>query len=303
MSCFSCQTCRMIGIVKHTDHKLWCEDTIEARPSTLFETGEEIFEDLTSAMMTTTSSAVEETPAGEGNGEGDRTPPSFPSQPLNLLPTNYRPATVLIMGDSFVRRLRDYATRRFGPYNNLGLDYNVAMVNWYGIGGMTIHGFRLNHMESVYNIRPDVAMIHLGSNDLCCPRRSALDAGEEMEDLVHDLMDMGVHQVIISQVVFRKGRGIPNHTRDYNRKVTVFNFYNKLAYNPNQSSRARFWYHRGLWNQQFTTLLHDSVHLNARGSKHFLRSVRGGIIQGINRARPNLVIPPLQGTRPVVTSW
>ena len=46
----------------------------------------------------------------------------YPSRPLNLLQNQYIAATVLILGDSFIRRISDYANRCYGPYNNLEFD-------------------------------------------------------------------------------------------------------------------------------------------------------------------------------------
>ena len=302
----------MIGIVRCTDHL----STIDAEDN--HATSSALNDDNLVAVYATNSTvdapsvpavADSSTVSGEAEAVGGESSSDNTVNPPRLLVVNqhlFRPATVLILGDSFIRRVKEYSYRTFGPYSNLGFHYNVANVCWYGIGGLTLTGLRNNHMHAIYDSRPDVVFIHLGSNDLTCPHADPLDLGFMLEELVNDLFDSHVKQVIVSQMLFRNRRGVPVRmsTDDYNRRITLFNHFNKLTFNVNTCPAARFWFHIGLWNQQVTTLAHDGVHLNARGNKNFLRSIRGAVIQGVSRARPNLTLPQVTAPYvPAIREW
>ena len=58
----------------------------------------------------------------------------------------YRPATVLILGDSFIKRLQCYSFNKFGQYDNLGLHYQMANVQWHGVSGLTLRKLQEDHM-------------------------------------------------------------------------------------------------------------------------------------------------------------
>ena len=148
------------------------------------------------------------------------------------------------------------------------------------------------------NVKPDVVYVHLGGNDLTKSHSTAHDIGEEMEDLVDDLLDMNIPQVVVSQMLFRYNRdSMQVSPRLYNMRVTDFNRYNRVSYSPNvpQNNSVRYWFHHGLWNKKYSTIGPDGVHLNSRGSKNFLRSIRGACMQAVSRVRPQLRVgaPPV----------
>ena len=304
----------MIGIVHATDHQLVPKDPPQTvlnevnilpihEPNNIRENGVD-------EPQTADSTTVMASGSGDGEGNGDENlPPTgganlTAGQSLRSMQHLYRPATILMIGDSYIRRLQDYENRCYGPYANLGFDFPVANVSWLGIGGMTVRRFRVCYMEQVHNVKPDIVFIHLGGNDLCCYYKTPEEVGEETELLVEDLLAMGVLQVVVSQQVFRhRGFARSLSREDYNRKITVLNYFNKITYNPNANPNVRYWYHHGLWNKKYTTLCHDGVHLNSRGSKNFLRSIRGAMLQAVARARPQLALPGFHLARPVVLTW
>ena len=286
----------MIGVVHYTDHDLKDQHKPEEEPPVEATSTTEAVSSGDGHSSTVTSESVQDAASPTvTNAQG-----ASSSVGLNVQNHLFRPATILIVGDSFIRRVKEYATRSFGPYHNLGIDYDIANVVWYGVGGLTIRGHRNNHQEQLFQIRPDIVYIHLGSNDLTCSHTDAEDLGALLEDLVDDFLDGGAKQIVVSQLIFRKKRGLPRSMseEDYNHKISVYNYFNKISYNANASPEVRYWYHRGLWNEKHTSLTHDGVHLNSRGNRNFLRSIRGGILQAINRARPQLRI--LQAPQPVV---
>ena len=268
----------MIGVVHCTDHELSANNKKDVP----------IEEPIANNVVA--AAREEQPPADDGddhNGQGG----AHAMLPMLFQPHLYRPATILVMGDSFVRRLKEFARRKFGENDNLGFQFHMANVSWYGVGGLTIDRFRHHHMQNVFNVRPDILFIQLGSNDLADAHKSPEEVANAMELLVEDFLDAGVHQVIVSQVLFREGRGLPARVHNYNGKVTIFNFMNKLTFNPNYTDVARFWYHKGLWHKRQTTLCHDGVHFNSRGSRNYYRSVRGALMQALTRVRANLARP------------
>ena len=265
----------MIGIVNHTDHELVGHEADEGAAAQAPDREHEAREQVEEVRDQLAQPA---------------------QQPVNLPPSLvvhqhlFRPATILILGDSHVRRLMVYSDKQFGTYDNMGLHFQVANVNWYGIGGLTIERLRSSHYQIVTEVKPDIVYVHIGGNDLSCLYKSPEDVGEALEDLVADLHDSQVKQIVISQQLFRAGRGLPARM-DYNRKVTVYNYFNKITYNANASNIVRYWYHKGLWNRRYTMVDREGVHFNSRGNRLFYRSVRGALLQALARVRPLMAVP------------
>ena len=284
-SSLNLSTVKMIGIVTATDHEL----KVKPKPN-------EEEEESQGANVINAQQAV--VTAGQVIN---------PSLPLNTQHHLYRPATVLMLGDSFVRRLQEFATREYGAYDNLGLHYQVANVFWHGIGGIMVDTLRADRLRQFYSImneiKPDVVFLHIGSNDLTCSRKTPEMVGDSIDQLCGDLMASGVKQLVVSQLAFRKKKGVPRRMDldDYNRRITILNYYNKVYHNPSSTPECRYWFHKGLWNPQVCTICHDGTHFNNRGNKHFYRSVRGAVMQAIGRARPQLALP--QAARPVVLEF
>ena len=73
---------------------------------------------------------------------------------------------VLVLGDSFVRRLRLFVSC---DSHHFSVDFKLshhAFIKWHRVGGRTVSKtlhFDLNVIES---FRPEIATIQLGSNDL-----------------------------------------------------------------------------------------------------------------------------------------
>ena len=287
----------MIGIIRSfEEHSL--EETSSMLPKDrMTALNRPLVEDASSSE----SSAVDNSlVSSSSNG----VPPPSARTALQLQQHLYRPATIMMLGDSYIRRIRDYEARTYGNNANLGFDYPVANVYWHGVGGATVRKLRVDHLEYVYNVKPDIVFVHVGGNDLTAPYNSASDVGEELEDLVDDLLDMQVLQVVVSQQVYRYNRHMPISPRLYNEKVASFNYYNKLSYSPlvPNNNNVRYWYHHGLWNRRYATISQDGVHLNSRGSKNFLRSIRGACLQAVARIRPQLILPPRLPPRVTTTN-
>ena len=213
---------------------------------------------------------------------------------LELDREEYEPAVVLVIGDSFIRRLQQFEHETYGNYHNLGLLFDVAHVNWIGRGGLTVPSLRSRYLGAIRTLAPDVVVIQVGSNDLCDPQNSAALVSADIQFLVQNLHSYGVAEVIICQVLNRHGNGVPDgiSPQDYNLRVSNFNATTRAALSSYPSSR--YWHHRGLWNNHCPVISRDGTHLNRFGNCLFYRSIRGAILHGVRRARRGLRRLPRQ---------
>jgi hypothetical protein len=207
----------------------------------------------------------------------------YPQQMYEAL---YRPAEVLILGDSFVRRLNEFLIKRDGICHNMQLHYVFTNVNWIGIGGITGEVLRQNNLPEVEKFCPDIVLIHVGSNELGRFDVHPSTAASVIIDLAMDLRDLGVTKVVISQILFRGEKGFTPGMFDYNSKVYHCN--GELKELCNYFKHITYWSHRGMVNGVFSILDQHQTHLSQYGEHKLARSLRGAIIQAHQRTLPQL---------------
>jgi hypothetical protein len=82
---------------------------------------------------------------------------------------------VVILGHSFIRRLRDFVHSSEDNYN-LRLREGDIFVSFHARGGLTI--YRLANTPAMYNFsNQDVCFIQIGSNDLSDPTKAVSEIG------------------------------------------------------------------------------------------------------------------------------
>ena len=98
-------------------------------------------------------------------------------------------AGVLILGHSFIRRLRDHITssQDCGYNAKFGISTREFFCKWHGVGGRTIAKVVKYDLGVAKDFGPDIIILQLGSNDLV--DSSALTVGSHLEDLVMLLHD------------------------------------------------------------------------------------------------------------------
>ena len=183
-------------------------------------------------------------------------------------PAGGRPVSVVLVGHSYVRRLRDYMATS-SEQANLGLrDVEVHCV---GIGGATLRpGPRhiRNHLRAVSRHRPHVIFLHVGENDL--GRMSDGHITSEILRLVSVLSPLsrsGV--VIVGQLV-----SFPQ-TRDRHQS-SVRRINDEVR--QNIQSPSIYWRHQcGFQNSSSDVFHPDGVHLSATGMLRYCRSVRAAV--------------------------
>ena len=183
---------------------------------------------------------------------------------------------VLILGHSFIRRLRDFIIRNRPTYN---LNFNIntpVTIHWHGVGGRTIDKVRRFDLTEVERFKPDVVILQIGTNDLTRRRSSPASVGSAIEDLVCLLHnEYGVRLICVGQTVKRHPVGA------FNANVKILAQYLQGVLEP--LPFAIYWTHRGFWRASRSYLSYDGVHLNTEGQHKLYRSVRGAVLHCLKR--------------------
>ena len=115
---------------------------------------------------------------------------------------------------------------------------NAAAISWHGVGGRTVAKTIKFDLHIVQSIRPDIVIVHLGTNDLSsCP---PLQVGSEIEDFVRLLHDSyGVKCACVCQTIRR------HSAIAFNKKVDTLTRYLRVVLEP--IPYVIYW-DRGFWN-------------------------------------------------------
>ena len=73
---------------------------------------------------------------------------------------------VLVLGDSFIRRLRLFLSR---DSHHFSFDFKLshrAFIKWRGVGGRTVSKTLQLDLNVIESFRPEIVIMQLGSNDL-----------------------------------------------------------------------------------------------------------------------------------------
>ena len=109
--------------------------------------------------------------------------------------------SVLILGHSFVKRLKHDLRSHFDPWadDNFKLGGNVS-VHLHGVGGCTVAKLRSFNLHVVEQIAPDVLILEIGTNDFVDTSLEVV--GSEIESLVCLLVeDYKVRVVCVCHVI------------------------------------------------------------------------------------------------------
>ena len=182
---------------------------------------------------------------------------------------------VAIVGDSFPSRLEAhlYTEQRD---RHLDLDRDQANVRWYGQSGLSLD--KLHRIE--YRLLRDfqnVAILHIGSNDLCSVSPMAFMAKLKNETIPW-LRSLGCRVVVLSQIFHRQpGLYTKNlNLEAYNRRVDDTN----AAMAELKMDNVVYWSHESVLHRGSVTAIwhQDGIHLNSKGQDLFARSLRGALI-------------------------
>ena len=186
---------------------------------------------------------------------------------------------VLVLGHSFVRRLREFAGQNHsgGPYDlNLGLS-NICSIIFHGIGGRTVD--LKNDLDKIRSAAPNIVVLELGSNDLCDkdsdPETIALSIVALAELL---LTELSLRFIAVCEATACQNEPFVG----YNERTALLNGHRHLRGSLRIIPTVKCWQHRGLINPTNNAVYApDGIHLNDIGNKALYRSYRGAIFMGI----------------------
>jgi len=186
--------------------------------------------------------------------------------------------TVLILGHSFVRRLRCDLNAGFD--SRAVRDFHLkgsANVHLFGIGGRTIAKLKRHDLHVISELSPDIVILEIGTNDLSSLRPEVV--GSAIDDLVRLLIETFHVPVIGVCHVIQRGAFYPNPSV-FNANASILNEYVKTVLDllPNVFT----WSHGGFSNPSVQLLLPDGVHVNPVGQYKLYRSYRGAIIKALS---------------------
>ena len=199
---------------------------------------------------------------------------------VNSVMAGHRVPSVLLLGHSFVRRLRRYMKPRTpseseesksGDKMYLDLDLRrVCNVHILTEGRHTIQKTISYDWEQIRALKPDIVVIKLGCNDLSEPTWETEAICEAMDGFVGLLFsNIGIQYAVACKTTHR----LPPLPFDgYNAHVDAFNagLSTLFANNP----RVTVWQHRGLVNPSANVYCKDGLHLNYQGNKTLYKSYR-----------------------------
>ena len=184
--------------------------------------------------------------------------------------------TVAVVGDSFVRRLRDYLHEN--DIAHLALD--DVRVEFFGRGGSQVPHINIRQIRA---LGPDVVVVHVGSNNLCS--LSAPEVFTRLRNLVKDLQDAWpAGTICICTVIKRRGVGTRRASSGYNERVDVLN---GLLTHHFRNSQVRVWKHPENLHRH---LCEDGIHMDdevrpphvTSGQCRFYRSIRTAVLDRLH---------------------
>lgn len=191
---------------------------------------------------------------------------------------------VVLLGHSYVRRLKELLTRR-PRMRNIAPEVQPHFI---GIGGarLSLQGdksiFRSSYLNNVRAANPEVIYIHIGENDL---RSMAADLiVDRIVLLVRRLIDdCHPRAVIVSQLtVFPCNEDLSHLSRYVNQELVGY-----YEQHQPQDCLVRVWRHEiGIFGPNRRSRYRDEAHLNDDAMERYSRSV--GTV--INRTRRSLLL-------------
>lgn len=188
--------------------------------------------------------------------------------------------TVLVLGHSFVRRLREDLDAQFDKRASSNFHLPASgYVILHGTGGRTVDKLRKYDLTFVQTNKPDIIILEIGTNDLSHLAPEVV--GSKIEELAHLLRDQYKVRVVgVCQVI---GRNVP-HSQDpdhgFNAKAALLRQYLSvvLADEPG----IFLWTHREFCRCDRILLSPDGVHCNDKGQYSLYRSYRGAILKALS---------------------
>jgi hypothetical protein len=202
-----------------------------------------------------------------------------------------RPANVLLIGHSYIRRLGEYM-RTVPGAGNLGFDDSEVTVHCFGKGGGTLrpgdqHRSVLNILSQSLSTQPAVIYFHMGENDLGILDHDQISSSIMSPSYYVSSVCSSKHFICSELLPF------PKFQQQFhcdpmavvgpvNTALSVAIEVRGIAPSPGAMA-VKFWHHEiGVWNPTVDLFKDDRVHLNDAGMERYYRSVRAAVEFALN---------------------
>ena len=192
-------------------------------------------------------------------------------------------AKILVLGHSFVRRLREDLDARFDQRASPNFHLpESGYVHLQGTGGRTVDKIMQHDLPFVQHFKPDIVILEVGTNDLssCAPEV----VGSKVDDLARLFRDkynvrvVGVCHVINRNVPYSRS---PAPDQGFNAKAARLRQY--LSVVLAEEPGIFLWEHREFLYSNRVLLAKVGVHCNYKGQYCLYRSYRGAILRALGK--------------------
>jgi lysophospholipase L1-like esterase len=197
------------------------------------------------------------------------------------------PKVVLILGHSFIARLRRFVSHSDHEKVNTSLNLSEQII-YRGYSGCTITKLTERGVREVLKYKPDLVCLQVGSNDLCDLSVEVQQVVDKLVDFVEILRGHGVRRICVYQILHRKAPKVPcRYAVDavwFNSRVDLVNKMLNDRMGRDFLAGVRFWRHSGFWSRENQALVYcdDGVHLNEEhGYPKYYNSVRASIVSAL----------------------
>ncbi len=192
--------------------------------------------------------------------------------------------SIVVMGTSFMRRLRDDIRKGRSPDLKKNFNIGAARIKFVCKGGWKLPDLK-KAVGRVVSAKPQVVLIHAGSNDICEVGAKGEVIGDKLLDFAREVkVRSGAKMVMICTLTKRSiGKYLPSQSQvdRFNWHIDRFNAYVKVV-GPTFDGLST-WRHSGFREPSIPLLLQDGVHMNSHGQYKMYRSVRGAMVVAIKR--------------------
>lgn len=171
----------------------------------------------------------------------------------------------LVLGHSFIRRLRDWMRVNGRVMRHGNLD-----VHLHGVEGRTVPRVYHLDMQLVERISPDVILLQLGGNDIN-DTTSASDVLVKLKRLISVLGEKHPDSITIVASIFcrRRHRGLSS--RSYGRKKKRVNKFLLKEFGAFEQGKKVFFFSHTFFKEKHFD--RDGVHLNDNGNRCLYHSI------------------------------
>ena len=175
---------------------------------------------------------------------------------------------VLVIGHSYVRRMKDYIDKGNDRDHNFSLVSDKISTNYISIPGGRVNGILNMIRKQIPYSKSTLAIVLAGGNDLDGGGQEPGYTADTLLEIARALQNRGYEYVILSQIIRRQAGSA------FIEKMTECNL--RLESLCSRENRISFWVHARI-NRANNIHEHDGTHLNDVGNALLYRSFKNAI--------------------------